>query len=128
MLRQLAQRARLAEPLELKVDDYRDYYPGDCGFIGMKHRQEFPHTNNRDYLYSLFAIIQATGNARLADELEQVLARGGVDDPELVGQLIAELRNERPIEARLSPEHHGVPFANFTTADIERALESQRAQ
>lgn len=126
-LRGLASRAGLAKQLDLKVDDYRDYHPTDRGFVGMKDRDEFPYTNNEDYLYSLFHIIQETGNEQLAGTVEAALARGGSDNPALVRELVDDLRAGRPIEGRLSPGHYGVPFANFTRADIERALAGQPA-
>src|SRR3984957_11532432 len=62
-LRAAAARAGLARRLDLKVDTYTDYYPGEQGFVGIKDRREFPYTSNEDYLYSLFHILQETGNA-----------------------------------------------------------------
>jgi hypothetical protein len=124
-LRSVAARLGLAKQLDLKVDPYKDYYPADGGFVGIRDREEFPYTSNEDYLYSLFHIIQATGNEQLADRVEGLLAGGSVESPALVRKLLDDLRAGRPIEGRLSPGHYGVPSANFTRADIERALAAQ---
>jgi hypothetical protein len=126
MLRRLATRARLAKQLDLKVDDYKDYRPGAQGFVGMKDREEFPHTSNEDYLYSLFSIIQETGNSHLASVIERHLDRGArLENASLIRRLVQDLKSGTPIHARLSPEHYGVPHANFSTTDIERALAAQ---
>jgi hypothetical protein len=125
-LRRLATSAGLAKQLDLKVDDYKDYRPDKAGFVGMKDRDEFPHTTNEEYLYSLFGIIQETGNSQLASVIEGHLDRGArLEKPELVRRLVEDLRDGTPIEARLSPSHYGVAHANFTTVDIERALAAQ---
>ncbi len=126
ILRRLAARAGLAKQLDLKVDDYKDYHPGDQGFIGMKARDEFPHMSNEDYLYSLFNIIQETGNSQLAAGIESQLDRAAdFENPELLHQLVHDLKSGTPIAARLSPGHYGVSHANFRTGDIERALAAQ---
>ena len=124
-LRAAAARAGLARRLDLKVDTYTDYYPGELGFVGIKDRREFPYTSNEDYLYSLFHILQETGNASLASVIDERVTRGGVTNPHLVGQLVEKLRLQIPIDGRLSTGHYGVPHANFTTADVARALAAQ---
>jgi hypothetical protein len=126
-LRRLATLARLGRPLDLKVDDYKDYHPAEEGFIGMRDRKEFPHTTNEDYLYSLFSVIQETGNEELAAIIEEHLERGAtLAEPDLVRELLARLKSGTLIEARLSPGHYEVPYANFRTEDIERAVAAQR--
>ena len=125
-LRRAATRFGLAKQLDLKVDDYKDYHPTDQGFIGMKDREEFPHTNNEDYLYSLFSIVQDTGNSELASVVERQLDQGArLNEPTLIRRLVDDLKNGTQIEARLSPGHYAVPHANFRTSDIERALAAQ---
>ena len=124
-LRAAAARAGLARGLDLKVDTYKDYYPGERGFVGIKDRQEFPHTTNEDYLYSLFHILQETGNASLGSVIDAQVSSGGVTNPSLARQLVEQLRSEIPIAGRLSAGHYGVAHANFTTADVERALAAQ---
>ena len=125
-LRALAVRAGLARKLELKVVEYFDFYPTAEGFCGIRERTEFERGPNEDYLQSLFHVIQATGNERLASVAEERLASGEeVENPELVRRLVADLRAGRGIEGRLSPTHYGVPRANFTREETERALAAQ---
>ncbi len=125
-LRRVAARAGAASLLDLKVDDYKDYYPAEQGFVGMRDRREFPHTGNEAYLYSLFSILQETGNAELATIIMRQLKRGAsVEEPALIQELLAKLKSATPIEARLSPGHYDVPHANFSTVDISRALAAQ---
>ena len=124
-LRQAAAHAGLAKQLDLKVDDYKDYYPTERGFVGVKDREEFPYTSNEDYLYSLFHIMQETGNQQLGTSIETLLNRGSVDNPMLVRVLLDRLRSDEPIEGRLSDGHYGVPTANFSRVAIERALAFQ---
>jgi hypothetical protein len=125
-LRGLAVRAGLARKLELKVVEYFDFYPTTEGFCGIRERTEFERGPNEDYLYSLFHVCQATGNDRLVTLVEERLASGEeVENPQLVRRLCEELRAGRRIEGRLSPTHYGVPRANFTRAETERALAAQ---
>ena len=127
-LRGLAVRAGLARKLELKVVEYFDFYPTADGFCGIRERTEFERGPNEDYLYSLFHVLQATGNDALAAVAEERLAAGEeVENPQLVRRLCADLRAGRRVEGRLSPTHYGVPRANFTREETERALAAQEA-
>jgi hypothetical protein len=121
-LRALAQRAGLARTLDLNVIDSFDYYPVEDGFQVMKTREEFPKGPNEDHLHSLFHVIQRTGNESLAPLIAQQVEHQTLANRPLVEKLLADLRGGRAIEGRLSDGHHGVPFANFTRAQIERAL------
>jgi hypothetical protein len=122
LLRRLAVRAGMASVLDLQVVEYFDFHPSRDGFVGMRGRTEFPLGPNADYVSTLFHVLQTTGNERLAPLAEEVAARRRPEDPILVQRLVADLRAGNPIAARLSPGHTGVPFANFTRADIERAV------
>ena len=51
-----------------------------------------------------------------------------MDNPSLVRRLAEDLRAGRRIEGRLSPTHYGVPRANFTREETERALAAQQQQ
>lgn len=125
-LRGLAVRAGLARKLELKVVEYFDFYPTAEGFCGIRERTEFERGPNEDYLYSLFHVMQATGNEALVDVAEERLASGEeVENPQLVRRLCADLRAGRKVEGRLSPTHYGVARANFTREETERALAAQ---
>jgi hypothetical protein len=123
-LRRLAVRAGLAKPFDLKVVSYFDYYPTAKGFKGMQKRMEFPRGPNEDYLHSVFHVIQETGNDGFAPLIEQQLDRGtaAFANPQLIRQLLRDLRQGRPIEGRLSACHLNVPHATFTTETIERTL------
>jgi hypothetical protein len=125
-LRGLAVKAGLARKLELKVVEYFDFYPTADGFCGIRERTEFERGPNEDYLYSLFHVMQATGNDGLVTLVEERLASGEeIESPQLVRRLCADLRAGRTIEGRLSPTHYGVPRANFTREETERALAAQ---
>jgi len=127
-LRQLAVRAGLARRLDLKVVEYFDFYPTPEGFRGIRERTEFELGPNEDHLYSLFHVVQATGNERLAPVIEEQFARGGAaESAPLVGRLLEDLRRGRPVESRLSPTHYGVERANFTRGEVEASLAAQAA-
>jgi hypothetical protein len=127
-LRALAVRAGLARKLELKVVEYFDFYPTEGGFCGIRERTEFERGPNEDYLQSLFHVCQATGNERLAAVALEVVESGAekIENPRLVRKLAEDLRAGRRVEGRLSPTHYGVPRANFTREETERALAAQR--
>jgi len=125
-LRRLAVKAGLARKLELKVVEYFDFYPTAEGFCGIRERTEFERGPNEDYLQSLFHVMQATGNDSLVKLVEEKLASDEeIENRPLVRQLCADLRAGRPLEGRLSATHYGVPRANFTRAETERALAAQ---
>ncbi|MGI8551494.1 MAG: hypothetical protein ACR2PL_12025 [Dehalococcoidia bacterium] len=125
-LRGLAARAGLRKALDLKIVEYFDFCPTPDGFRGLKERTEFERGPNDDYLFSLFHILQQTGNESLTALIEQQLASTApVEHPELIRHLTRDLRMGHAIAGRLSPGHFGVPHANFTRQDIERALAIQ---
>lgn len=125
-LRRLAARAGLARQLELKVVEYFDFYPTAAGFCGIRERTEFERGPNEDYLQSLFHVIQTTGHERLAAVVDERLASDEkLDNAPLVRRLNEDLKSGRAIEGRLSPTHYGVERANFTRAEVERALAAQ---
>jgi hypothetical protein len=122
-LRGLAVKAGLARKLDLKVVEYFDFYPTPEGFRGIRERNEFKRGPNEDYLYSLFHIIQATGNERLAPVVEELLESGETaENPQLVRRLLEDLRSGRSIEGRLSTMHYNIEGANFTREEAARAL------
>lgn len=125
-LRKLAVKAGLARQLDLKVVEYFDFYPTECGFRGIRERNEFKRGPNEDYLYSLFHVIQATGNERVAPLIEERLGVGEeVENPELIRRLLEDLRAGRTIAGRLSEMHYNIAGANFTREEAERALAAQ---
>jgi hypothetical protein len=124
-IKRVGVRAGLAGTLDLKVVDTFDFYPTEGGFTGMPEREEFPYGPNEDFLHSLFHVVQETGNSALAPTIEATLAGGGIDQADLVRELLDRLRAGEPIRPRLSAGHYGVPHANFRRADIERALATQ---
>jgi hypothetical protein len=65
----------------------------------------------------------------LVTVVEERLASGEeIENPQLVRRLCEDLRAGREIEGRLSLTHYGVPRANFTRAETERALAAQGAE
>jgi hypothetical protein len=122
-LRSVGARLGLARALDLKVVENFDFYPTEKGLRVIPERIEFARGPNEDYLYSLFHILQETGNAQVAALIEQHLQAGKVSaNRELVTELLAQLKNGRRIDGRLSPGHYDVPNANFTVEELQRAL------
>jgi hypothetical protein len=126
-LKQLAMQAGLTKQLDLKVVEYFDFYPTTEGFCGIRNREEFERGPNSDYLYSLFHVIQKTGNDSLVPLIKDQLGQH-LENPRLLQDLIRKMEAGEPIEGRLSPTHYGIARANFTKQELEAALaaESQR--
>jgi len=125
-LRRLAVKAGLARQLDLKIVEYFDFYPTPEGFRGIRERNEFKRGPVEDYLYSLFHVMQVTGNEHLAPAVESRLESGeAVENPALVRRLLEDLRGGRAIEGRLSEMHYNIEGANFTRQEAERALAAQ---
>jgi len=125
-LRDIAAKAGFAKQLELKVVEYFDFYPTSEGFCGIKERREFELGPNEDYLYSLFYILQETGNDNLSMEIEAKLDSGErVENPQLVRKLLADLKAGIKINGKLSSMHYGIHGANFTRDEILQALAAQ---
>jgi hypothetical protein len=109
------------------VVEQLEFYPVAEGFRGLKERIEFELGPNEDYLYSLFHVIQQTGNEELAPLIEHRLnGNDAIENPTLVRSLISDLRSGQPIEPRLSSGHYGLPGANFTLQELEGAIAAVR--
>jgi hypothetical protein len=125
-LRNLLARSGLSKALDLKVVEYFDFYPTERGFRGMKERTEFRRGPNHDYLHSLFHVLQETGNDALVSTVKEVTTSGArLDNRALIDDLIRRLESGQRVEGKLSEGHYDVPFANFTVAQIEQALNAQ---
>lgn len=125
-LRDLAVGLKLAGALDLKLVEYFDFYPTCDGFKGMKTRQEYELGPNENYLFSLFHVIQQTGNEKLAKIVEEKLSKGTEgDNRQVVQGLLEDLHHGRLIEGRLSEGHYGLPHANFTRTQLLSALAQQ---
>jgi hypothetical protein len=125
-LRDIAVKAGLAKQLEIKVIEYFDFYPTSEGFCGIKERKEFGLGPNEDYLYSLFYILQETGHDYLSAEIETKLdSNEKINNPQLVRQLLADLKSGVKINGKLSSMHYGISYANFTREQILQALAAQ---
>jgi hypothetical protein len=124
-LKQLALRAGLTKQLDLKVVEYFDFYPTAEGFCGIREREEFARGPNSDYLYSLFHVIQRTGNDSLVPLIKNQLSAQQLENPQLLEALIRKLESGEPIEGRLSATHYGIARANFTRQDLEAALAAE---
>jgi hypothetical protein len=123
-LRNLAVKLGLRKRLELKDSgDGYDFFPSEGGFQVMRQRKEFELGPNEDHLCSVFHVVQETGNERLARTIRRVIDQGKVRAGRpVVERLLAKLEKGTPIEGKLSEGHYGLPYANFTREDIERAL------
>lgn len=125
-LRRIITAAGLEKQLQVKNVEFFDFFPTDDGFVGLEERDEFPRGPHADYLYSLFHIIQETGNRDLESLIVARIERGDrIADPNLALELLGRLERGEPIPGKLSAGHFGVPEANFTRSDIERALVGQ---
>jgi hypothetical protein len=120
-MRELAIKVGLKQALDLKVVEYFDFYPADRAFKGIRQRTEFALGPNSDYLHSLFHIVQSTGNEALAPVISSQL-EPSIPDYQTAIDLLDKLKRGAPIEGRLSQAHYGIPNANFTCSQIERAL------
>lgn len=121
--RRLALALGLRQRLELKVVESYDYFPSDRGFEVMRDRKEFQRGPNEDHVYSVFHVLQRTGNSSLAGAVRASLSDGRIGRARpVVERLLGDLENDRPIEGRLSAGHFGLPYANFTRAAVRRAL------
>jgi hypothetical protein len=121
-LRNIATQLGLARQLELKIVENFDFYPLERGLCAMPARIEFKRGPNEDFLYSLFHVMQQTGNESLVPLVRRRIDEEKVDKPALVSRLLEDLENGRPIDGRLSAGHYDVPHLNFTVEELERAL------
>jgi hypothetical protein len=125
-LRAIGNRIGLRNLLELKVIEYYDFYPCGQGFRGMRERKEFQRSNNEDYLASLFHVIQKTENDQLVPEIREILESGErIENRELVNRYLGDLESGKPIEGKLSEQHFGFDYANFTSDQILQAIDIQ---
>lgn len=123
-LRDLAVKLGLRKRLDLKLNgDGFDFFPSEHGFRVMRERKEFQLGPNEDHLCSVFHVVQETGNERLARTVRRAIDQGKVHAGRpAVERLLAKLEKGTPIEGKLSDGHYGLPYANFTREDIERAI------
>lgn len=121
-LRRASSLFGLAKMLDLKIIRYYDYFPSPKGFRGMKDRIEFGLGPNEDHLYSLFHVLQRTGNEALARVVRKRLDVASLANGNIVTQLLDQLERGRPIEGRLSAGHYDLPHANFRSEDLLHAL------
>jgi hypothetical protein len=119
-LRHVAVSLGLKRALDLKVVENFDYHPTEGGFRNIEDRIEFALGPKEDHLHSVFHVLQNTNNEPLASlveaQLDELVAAG------TARELLAEMKAGRTIEGRLSEGHFTVPFANFSTQDIEHAV------
>lgn len=122
-LLRMAKRFGLVQALRVNARSYFDYYPVQDGFRGMRDRIQFERGPNEDYLYTLFHILQQTGNEDLAPD-EQRRASLAIDNPRLVDQLVRDLQRGTPIGHRFSEGLHHLDHMNFKIQAIEHALDA----
>jgi hypothetical protein len=114
----------LKRTLDLKVVDSFDFFPNGSEFQVMRERKEFQLGPTEDHLQSVFHVIQETGNEHLARSIRQHLDRGALSPVARVHveRLLGEMAQGRSIEGKLSSNHTGFDYANFTRDDVLRAL------
>jgi hypothetical protein len=122
-LRDLAVKLGLKRTLDLKVITYFDFYPTPDGLKGMRERVQFERGTNPDYLFSLFHVLQHTGNEATTRLVEAQLGETSLDHPEVVRELLADVRRGDDIPFKYTPGiHFGIPHMNFKAAAIEDVL------
>lgn len=121
-LRAMADRFGLRKQLDLNVVEYFDFYPTEQGFVGMREREEFPLGPVENYLKSLFHVIQATGNEKLAPLLRRRAEFANAENRPVIERLIEDLTHGRHIEGVLSEGHYTLAHGNFARTMIEHAL------
>jgi hypothetical protein len=122
-LRNLATKLGLRKKLDLKVVESFDFFPTAKGFEVMRERKEFGLGPNEDHVCSVFHVVQETGNERLARTIRRSLDQGKITTGRpAVERLLADLEKGKPIEGKLSDNHFGISYANFTREEIRRAL------
>lgn len=126
-LRKVAERLWLSKGLRINIEHYVDFYPTRHGFKGMRNRVQFAYGPNEDYLYTLFHIIQCTGNSDLVFNVE-LRAGPALESPRLVEELVRALRKDVPVAPRFSEGLHRLDHMNFKTDAIERTLDGLRGQ
>ncbi len=130
-LRKIGKSLGLTKALDLKLEEYLDFYPTEAGFKGVRNRDdvEFKRGPVSDYLPSIFHVIQKTGQSDLADEIAE-LVKNERDlkplDRELALALVDDLKSGRVIESKLTEGlHYGFHHSNFSREAIELALKAQ---
>jgi hypothetical protein len=122
-LRKIAVGMGLTKTLDLKIVESFDFFPTKNGFEVMKERQEFGLGPNEDHLHSVFHVVQQTGNEHLGRIIQRQLDRGSVTASRAtVEKLLTQMNSGKTIPGKLSDNHHGIPFANFTRDDVYAAL------
>lgn len=128
-LRGVAGRLGLSKQLDIKVVEYFDFYPTCDGFRGIRERSEFKRGSNEDYLFSLFHVLQETGNDHLSSEIESVVESDHESkNTDLISKLVGKMRSGIQIEGRLSEGHYGIDQMNFKREEILEALSSQASK
>lgn len=121
-LRDVAVRLGMTGALDLKIVQSYDFFPDGDSFLVMRERKEFSLGPADDHLQSVFHIVQRTGNEHLGRVVRRALESGSVRGTRAtIDRLLRDLESGRPIEGKLSPNHYGVPYANFTRDDVLRA-------
>jgi hypothetical protein len=124
VLRKAALKFGLRKALDLKVIESFDFFPTGAGFANMRDRKEFDLGPTDDHLHSVFHVIQRTGNEHLGRVVRGQLERGAVNDAArpTVERLLSDLNRGVAIEGRLSSNHYGLQYANFSRDDVFGAL------
>jgi hypothetical protein len=125
-LRKIGKTIGLTKSLDLKMEDYLDYYPTADGFKGMRQRKELELGPNENFVGNLFYVLQQTGSESLAPVIRKALDSGEkLTSRATIQQLLGDLESGRPISPRYSAGHSDVPHANFASAAIEQAFRAQ---
>lgn len=131
LLRNVGKKLGLTKALDLKMEEYLDYYPVAGGFKGVRNRDdvEFKRGPVSDYLFSIFHIFQETGNAQLVEEIKGFIIQDRdltEENRTLALRLVEDLKAGRPIPSKLTDGlHYGFYHSNFTREKIEQALQTQ---
>ncbi len=118
VLLSLSRKLKLTDALKVNVVEYFDFFPCPGGLQVIQERTEFPRGPNSDFLYSLFHVLQETGNDGLAPVIANHL-QANLASREVVETLLGDLRGGRRIEGRFSPGHLDMDGANFSRESVQ---------
>ena len=127
-LRTILKAVGMGRTLDLKLEDYLDFYPSPNGFMGVKKRVEVEYKRGPigDRVQSIIHLLQVTGNEDLID-----LCQDNLESNKLMEhnekleclQLMSAARKGEEIAPKISENlHFGFEKRNFTHEQIKASL------
>ena len=127
-LRTVMKSVGMGKALDLKLEDYLDFYPSPNGFMGVKKRVEVEYKRGPigDRVQSIIHLLQETGNEDLIDLCQDDLESNKSMEPNEKLEclkLISAARKGEEIAPKLTEKlHFGFEKMNFTHEQIKASL------